>query len=72
MKTFLNNSRTIERYLLGKMDPSERFLFEAKLLIDPGLRMDFQAQKEAYAPDKNVSPEKAKGRTGEHASATVP
>jgi hypothetical protein len=49
MKTFLNNSRTTERYLLGKIDPSERFLFEARLLIDPGLRMDLQAQKEAYA-----------------------
>jgi hypothetical protein len=49
MKTSSNNTRTIERYLLGKMDPPSRFLFEARLLVDPGLRMDLQAQKEAYA-----------------------
>lgn len=49
MTTSSNNTRTIEKYLRGKMSPSEKFLFEAQLLINPGLRMDVRAQKTAYA-----------------------
>lgn len=49
MTTSSNNTRTIEKYLQGEMSPSEKFLFEAQLLINPGLRMDVRAQKTAYA-----------------------
>lgn len=49
MKTSSNNIRTIENYLLGRMSPADRFLFEAQLLINPTLRMDLYAQKKALA-----------------------
>ncbi len=48
MTTSSNNNRTIEKYLQGEMSPSEKFLFEAQLLINPGLRMEVRAQKKAY------------------------
>ncbi|MEN6455741.1 MAG: hypothetical protein ABFD10_15945 [Prolixibacteraceae bacterium] len=49
MTTSFNNTRLIEKYLQGEMSPAEKFLFEAQLLINPGLRMDVRAQKTAYA-----------------------
>jgi hypothetical protein len=49
MTTSFNNTRLIEKYLRGEMNPADRFLFETQLLINPGLRMDVRAQKTAYA-----------------------
>jgi hypothetical protein len=49
MKTSSNNTWLIEKYLQGGMSPGDKFLFEAQLLINPGLRMDVRAQKTAYA-----------------------
>ncbi len=48
MTTSSNNTRTIEKYLSGKMHAADKFLFEARLLIDPSLRTDLQAQKKVY------------------------
>jgi len=31
------------------MSPAEKFMFEAQLLVHPGLRMDVRAQRTAYA-----------------------
>lgn len=49
MTTSSNNIGLIEKYLQGEMGPAEKFLFEAQLLVNPGLRMDVRAQKTAYA-----------------------
>lgn len=44
-----NNTRLIEKYLEDRMSPAEKFLFEAQMLINPGLRTDVRAQKTVYA-----------------------
>jgi hypothetical protein len=49
MTTSSNNTRQIEKFLQGEMSPAEKFMFEAQLLVHPGLRMDVRAQKTAYA-----------------------
>ena len=48
MKT-LRETREIEEYLMNEMDPANRVVFEAKLLIDPILRIRTQFQRTVYA-----------------------
>ena len=45
MRTSSKNIHLIEKYLEGKLSAKERFLFEARLLIEPRLREDFLLQK---------------------------
>lgn len=48
MMTSQNNTRLIERYLSGELSHADRFLFEAKLVIDPGLKRDLYFQKKTH------------------------
>jgi hypothetical protein len=65
MKTSLNNTIRIEKYLLGQLNPPDRFLFEAQLLLNPGLRMDFLVQKKVYTLLKMYHRKKLKAELGE-------
>ena len=60
MKTSSNNTRLIENYLLGKLSPGDKLLFEVRLLLDRKLRIDLYFQKEAYALVKMYHREKLK------------
>jgi hypothetical protein len=44
MKT-LTEVRHIEKYLLGELGPASRLVFEARLLIDPALRLQVNCQR---------------------------
>ena len=48
MKT-LRETREIERYLLDKLSPAARLLFEARLLIDPTLKLRVDWQQKLYS-----------------------
>lgn len=65
MKTSLNNTIRIEKYLRGQLNPRDRFLFEAQLLMNPGLRMDLLAQKKVYTLLKMYHRKKQKEELGE-------
>lgn len=45
MKTSSNNIPLIEKYLQGSLSVKDRFLFEARLLLEPKLREEFFYQK---------------------------
>jgi hypothetical protein len=47
MKTSLTNTRHIEQYLEGTMTPTNRLLFEARMILNPALRADVFYQKKA-------------------------
>ncbi len=42
-------TKQIERYLLGRMQPASKLLFEARLLIDPILRTKVRCQSNVYS-----------------------
>lgn len=48
MRTSLTEIQQIEAYLLHQTTPAERLLFEAKLMLQPGLTEDVQLQQETY------------------------
>jgi len=48
MKTS-HESKQIERYLFGKLNPASRLVFEARMLIDPMLRHHVENQRRVYA-----------------------
>lgn len=48
MKTSWNELRLSEDYLSGKLHPEERVLFEARLLIEPGLEDELYWQRRTY------------------------
>ena len=48
MKT-LRETKEIDRYLLGKMSTASRLLFEARLLIDPTLKLRVEWQQRLYS-----------------------
>ena len=48
MKTLLE-TKEIDRYLLDKLSPASKILFEAKLLIDPGLQRRVDWQQRLYS-----------------------
>jgi hypothetical protein len=45
----LREVKQIDRYLLGKMSIASRLLFEAKLLIDPTLKLRLEWQQRLYS-----------------------
>ena len=48
MKT-LRETKEIDRYLLDKLSPASRLLFEARLLIDPTLKLRVEWQQKLYS-----------------------
>ena len=48
MKT-LGETKEIDRYLLGKMSIASRLLFEARVLIDPTLKLRVEWQQRLYS-----------------------
>ncbi|NUO02362.1 MAG: hypothetical protein HUU01_17285 [Saprospiraceae bacterium] len=48
MMTSRNNTKLIEQYLQGKLPVSRQIAFEARLLLQPKLRMDLYFQKKTY------------------------
>ena len=48
MKTSSNITQQTEAFLLGNMAPTEAVVFQAKLLLDPILKMNTQYQKKVY------------------------
>jgi len=48
MKT-LRETKEIDRYLLDKLSPASKLLFEARLLIDPTLKLRVEWQQKLYA-----------------------
>lgn len=48
MKT-LRETKEIDRYLLGKMSIGSKLLLEARLLIDPTLKLRVELQQKLYA-----------------------
>ena len=48
MKT-LRETKEINRYLLDKLSPASRLLFEARLLIDPPLKLRVALQQKLYS-----------------------
>lgn len=48
MKTSLDKSEQIERYLLGQTTGTEQALFQAKLLLDPALQEQVYWQGRTY------------------------
>jgi hypothetical protein len=45
MRTSLNEIQAIEKYLLGKHDGGDSIVFEARLQINPQLRLNLHLQK---------------------------
>jgi hypothetical protein len=48
MRTSLNNIAQTEAHLLGRQQPADALLFDARLLLDDGLHADVSAQKQVY------------------------
>ncbi len=46
MKTLWNKTSLIEKYIQGELSAGNRFLFESRLLMDPGLRKDLWLQRQ--------------------------
>jgi len=47
MRTLLNKTVLIEKYLQGDLNVKDRFLFDARLLLDPELKEDLYFQRKA-------------------------
>jgi len=45
----LRETKEIDRYLLGKMSIAPRLLFEARLIIDPSLKLRVEWQRRLYS-----------------------
>jgi len=60
MMTSLNNTRLIEKYILGTLSSKDKLVFEARLLLNPMLRMDLHFQKKTYKLIKMYHREKLK------------
>ena len=48
MKT-LNEVKQIENYLFGKLNTPSRLVFEARMLINPVLKLNVECQKRLYS-----------------------
>jgi len=48
MKTLRSNTKLIERYIQGTLKPSDKLLFEAKLILSPTLFEQYLSQKKAF------------------------
>jgi len=49
MKTSWNSIRMTEEYLSNRLSPEDRLIFEARILIDPVLKMNVFLQKKIYS-----------------------
>jgi len=58
--TSQNNTKLIEEYLNRRLAPADRFLFEARLIIDPVLKRDLFFQKKTLRLVKMYHREKLK------------
>lgn len=48
MTTSWNNTKQIERYLAGKLSPTDKFVFEARLLLSQTMETEVRLQKKVY------------------------
>jgi len=46
--TLRNNTKLIERYIEGSLNPSDKVLFEANLIVSPSLFEQYRSQKKAF------------------------
>ena len=60
MRTSLNNIKTIDDYLLGRMAPGDALLFEANMLLNKELNNDMKHQQSTYAVIRQYSRQKIK------------
>jgi hypothetical protein len=58
MRTSLNNIKTIDDYLSGRMAPGDALLFEANILLNNDLINDIQHQQSSYAIIRQYSRQK--------------
>ena len=49
MRKQLHETEDIDNYVFNKMAEPERFLFEAKMIVAPGLRTNLLFQRRAYS-----------------------
>jgi hypothetical protein len=49
MRTSLNNIKTIDDYLLGRMTPEDTLIFEANMLLNGDLSDDVKHQQSTYS-----------------------
>jgi len=49
MRTSLNDIQKIENYLGGKLNSNESLVFQARLLIDPVLKLNVYVQQKVYS-----------------------
>lgn len=63
MKT-LREIKQIDRYLLGKMSTASRLVFEARLLIDPLLKLRVEGQRRLYTIIRLSGRRKLKAEVG--------
>jgi hypothetical protein len=49
MRTSLNNIKAIDDHIFGYNAPGDALLFEARLILNSGLRDDVQQQQNTYA-----------------------
>ncbi|MCX2679002.1 hypothetical protein OOZ15_03530 [Galbibacter sp. EGI 63066] len=48
MMTLKNSTKLIEKYIEGSLKPSDKVLFEAKLILSPTLFEQYISQKKAF------------------------
>ncbi len=60
MRTSLNNIKTIDDYLLGRMLPDDVRLFEANMLLNSDLSDDIKYQQNTYEIIREYSRQKIK------------
>ncbi len=61
MRTSLNNIKTIDDYVSGRMAPDDALLFEANMLLNDDLRTEINDQQKTYAIIRQYSRKKVKG-----------
>ena len=60
MRTSLHEIKQAEDYLLNEIDPQDKLLFEARLILSPQLREDVLWQQQTYTLVKQYGRKKLK------------
>lgn len=60
MRTSLNNTKLIDDYILGRMDPEDAMLFQANMLLSTDLTENVLIQQQTHAAIKQYSRQKIK------------
>jgi len=60
MRTSLNNIKVIDDYLLGNIDPGDKLLFDANMLLNNDLKDDISHQQKTYAIIRQYGRQKIK------------